>query len=431
MNYNLKQLSNLYEEEKNKSQTARAYCKLHGIKYTDTIRRKISGVLESLDSVDVKEIPVNEEEVKSDTSSNNYKQDKTFVLSAWNEQGHMMDIDEYCEHYTLPRKDISSYKLVSHTGTPFYNIVFKENVVEGDLDYENKVVEKVKELISEKSNLPKFEKKDIEKSDFDLCCITDVHIGMNPNPNGFSLFGGEWNKDELFRRGQILLNHIINTKTNDNLVFFDLGDYLDGWDGETVRKGHHLPQNMTNEEAFDVAFDFKVWLFSELSSVYKQIDVVNIVDDNHSGSFAYVVNKPLKTYLEHVLGNVEFKIQRKFINHYIYNDKCFIATHGKDGVNLKFGFKPILDNKQIEKIDNYISEHDLHKYDIYFIKGDSHQDIFDNSTSQKFKYWNFPAFSPSSNWVQTNFKKGISGFYTINFKENTYTLNPYYFKWKK
>lgn len=431
MNYNLKQLSNLYEEEKNKSQTARAYCKLHGIKYTDTIRRKISGVLESLDSVDVKEIAVDEEEVKSDTSSNNYKQDKTFVLSAWNEQGHMMDIDEYCEHYTLPRKDISSYKLVSHTGTPFYNIVFKENVVEGDLDYENKVVEKVKELISEKSNLPKFEKKDIEKSDFDLCCITDVHIGMNPNPNGFSLFGGEWNKDELFRRGQILLNHIINTKTNDNLVFFDLGDYLDGWDGETVRKGHHLPQNMTNEEAFDVAFDFKVWLFSELSSVYKQIDVVNIVDDNHSGSFAYVVNKPLKTYLERVLGNVEFKIQRKFINHYIYNDKCFISTHGKDGVNLKFGFKPILDNKQIEKIDNYISEHDLHKYDIYFIKGDSHQDIFDNSTSQKFKYWNFPAFSPSSNWVQTNFKKGISGFYTINFKENTYTLNPYYFKWKK
>jgi len=53
---------------------------------------------------------------------------KPFVLSAWNKKGYMMDIDEYCNHYKLPRKDVKSYKLVSHTGTPFYNIQFKENI---------------------------------------------------------------------------------------------------------------------------------------------------------------------------------------------------------------------------------------------------------------------------------------------------------------
>jgi hypothetical protein len=55
----------------------------------------------------------------------------------------MMNIDQYCEHYKLPRKDISSYKLVSHTGTPFYNIVFKKNQedAEGiDLDYIRKAI---------------------------------------------------------------------------------------------------------------------------------------------------------------------------------------------------------------------------------------------------------------------------------------------------
>ena len=65
---------------------------------------------------------------KSSTSSNDYKNKEKFVLSAWNKAtGQMMDIDKYCEHYSLPRKDITSYKLVSHTGTPFFNIVFKEN----------------------------------------------------------------------------------------------------------------------------------------------------------------------------------------------------------------------------------------------------------------------------------------------------------------
>ena len=64
---------------------------------------------------------------KSSTKSNNYKEVPKFVLSAWSKQGHMMDIDEYCATYKLPKPDITSYKLVSHTGTPFYNIVFKEN----------------------------------------------------------------------------------------------------------------------------------------------------------------------------------------------------------------------------------------------------------------------------------------------------------------
>jgi hypothetical protein len=64
--------------------------------------------------------------------------DRPFVLSAWNDSGYMMDIGQYCEHYALPRKDIRKYKLVSHTGTPFYNIEFAEKIdIEGsDIDYD-------------------------------------------------------------------------------------------------------------------------------------------------------------------------------------------------------------------------------------------------------------------------------------------------------
>jgi len=62
---------------------------------------------------------------------------RPFVLSAWNEDtGKMMDIEEYCAHYRLPRKDVKSYKLVSHTGTPFYNILFKEHDEDLEVDFE-------------------------------------------------------------------------------------------------------------------------------------------------------------------------------------------------------------------------------------------------------------------------------------------------------
>lgn len=266
---------------------------------------------------------------------------------------------------------------------------------------------------------------------FDLCVFTDVHIGMNPNPNGFSLYGGKWDTEELNKRKNILVNNTIQTKKSNRLVVFDLGDLMDGWDGETVRKGHKLPQNMTNEQAFDVAFEFKLGIVDFLVSHYESIDIININDDNHSGAFSYVVNSAFKRFVENRYSNVNVINQRKFIHHYIYGNKVFVATHGKDGKNLKFGFKPILNAVQVEKIENYLFDNDLVKkeYDIYFIKGDSHQDIFDNSTSQKFKYWNFPAFSPSSNWVQTNFKKGISGFYNFNFKDNKVIHHPCYFDW--
>jgi len=76
-------------------------------------------------------------EVKTESKPNDYKP-TSFVLSAWNmSSGQMMNIDKYCTHYSLPRTDISSYKLVSHTGTPYYNIVFKENVEENKVDLEH------------------------------------------------------------------------------------------------------------------------------------------------------------------------------------------------------------------------------------------------------------------------------------------------------
>ena len=111
-------------------------------------------------------------EATTKTKTNEYKK-KEFVLSAWNEQGYMMDIEKYCEHYKLPRNSISSYKLVSHTGTPYYNIAFKEQVIEGENDLESikeVLLNETERVYTYKESSYTFDKENVLK-------WSDLHFG--------------------------------------------------------------------------------------------------------------------------------------------------------------------------------------------------------------------------------------------------------------
>lgn len=274
-----------------------------------------------------------------------------------------------------------------------------------------------------------------KKGLFDRAVYTDVHIGMTPNVDGYSLYGGKWDEEEINERLESLINKILLEQKSNTLYLDELGDFMDGWDGETTRKGHALPQNMDNQKAYDVGLSFKIRLIDALIQHYDKIVCHNICNDNHAGAFGYVVNSAFKTIMKYKYPkNVEVNNIRKFIDHYAVGRYVFILSHGKDSKNLKFGFKPVLDTKQIEKISNYIDENFLYTKGciIEFSKGDSHQWLFDNSSSDRFNYYNYPAFSPSSEWVQTNYKKGISGFIVFNYYENEdKSINEKLFKWKK
>lgn len=265
-----------------------------------------------------------------------------------------------------------------------------------------------------------------EKALFDRAILTDVHIGMKVS-DGHSLYDGIWNEEELLKRRDIFVNEIINNQKSNKLLIHELGDFMDGYNGMTTRGGHELPQNMDNQKAFDVALSFKITLIDALIKHYNKIEIVNICNDNHAGAFGYIVNSAFKSYIELKYKNVLVINQRKFIDHYLFGNRCFILTHGKDDKSLKFGFKPHLDAVQIEKIKNYIDEYKLHNYQIEFSKGDSHQLLFDLTSSTAFEYQNFGAFSPPSDWVKVNFKNTKSSFTTMNYYENQKTINNYIF----
>jgi len=321
------------------------------------------------------------------------------------DNGKLLPIEDYCEVYGLPLDEVVRYKIVTHTGVPFYNIEFKPHtLLEDPLD-----ISATFKKFTYKRKKNKVEP--ISATGFDRLVLSDIHIGMNPDSEGISMYNNTWTIEDINATRERIVQEVVARHWSDVLVIEQLGDLLDGFNAKTTRGGHDLPQNMSNQEQFDNAVSFLVYLVDDLYSHFSLIRLENICNDNHAGDFGYMACQAVKMILEAKYEGVEVTNHTQFISHYVIGQSVSVISHGKDKVHNKFGFKPQLDTKQIEKIDQYIKFHDLYSYPhIRFSKGDSHQAIFDDTTSNDFTYNSYPALSPASEWVQSNFKNSKRGF---------------------
>jgi hypothetical protein len=365
--------------------------------------------------------PDSDVDVVTDTTTQGYKD--PIVLSALS-GGKIMTLNEYCDYWNLPREDVHSAKLVTHTGTPYWNIAFKERMDSSlsEVDFEGIIENTVRKYILpvppiEMPWVPPLIKKTASRLVF-----TDVHVGMDPNPEGLSPYGGKWDEEALHTRFMYMVDYVKEYGAGDTLVIDDLGDYMDGWDAYTTRGGHKLPQNMSTEKAFDTGVEAKVFLIEALLPEFTNVIVNNVCNDNHSGTFGYLTNSAVKKILEAKYpGRVQVNNIRKFMGHYKILDRVYILCHGKDEQFMKFGLAVEPKPAHIEMIDQYIKQNGLYgeSSKITFCKGDSHQCVFNYAISDDFDYLNYPAFSPSSGYVQTNFKRGRSGFVLENIVEES------------
>lgn len=373
----------LHDQGLNHTQIARQVCEEFNMEYTDVKRRNVSKMV------------------------TRYNKNRGLIEEC---KDAGIDVDNV-KHFWYKSKKYSINVAGERKDDIDFDSIFKEAMS----GYKN--VEK-KEYISETET-------------FDRLVWTDVHVGMDAERNGLALYATPWNKEMLFERVNIMAEYVIKNKKSDVLYIDELGDFMDGWNGETTRGGHKLPQNMSNEEAFDTGLKAKLMLLELVYPHYNMVICNNICEDNHAGSYGYVVNSAFQTVVDYKYEFAYVNNMRKFINWYFVGDHCILLSHGKDSRNLKFGFKPQLDPRQIEKIDQFLKNNELYKESKYieFSKGDSHQCLFDMCTSDDFHYFNFPAFSPSSEWVQTNFKKGRSGFVfmTVDKFSNNKIIQPYFF----
>jgi len=429
----------MYREDKtlNSSQIVSYICDNNGLTYNEsmgrTVRRWIQSVRNEEGGDELSGNLVND----STTDSNNYSNDshrsiKGFTAIA--DDNSLMNIEQYCSFYGLDAGKIRSYKLISHSGIPFYNIVFYTPDELSTIDVDKHLDEIIpKYIVPIKSDVKKLDTSpDTFSGDwFDRLVFADVHIAMDVNGNGDPLYDGKWDEAELFRRLDLMIQHAKTYQKSELLIISNLGDYMDGLGGQTTRKGHDLPQNMNDKEAFDIGVSFSLRLVDSLVDDYNEIRYNFLVEDNHSGVFSYFVSQTVKGILEQRYPEkVKVKTQKKFIDHFKIGKHTIVESHGKDSEALKFGFKPHLDDKQAKKIDHYLKENGLYDGNfIEFSKGDSHLSLFDDSTSTDFQYYNYPAFSPPSQWVKANFCNAKSGFRFFNIKKNENIKHhfPYWF----
>lgn len=423
---NIERLKELFEQEDNITRAAKLYCTEKGIEFSDSLRRKASNLLRD-EKVD------NDLDNVTETKTAQYKTELSSMPSAWSaDKNRFYTIEEYCDVYGLDKNSVKSSKLVSHNASHMvYNIAFFTDDEEAVLVVDNHLEEIIQKYINpiKVDSEPSYFK---HTEWFDRLVYTDVHIAMNVNgKNSAPMYDGVWDKEEVLKRLVLMVQHVKTYQKSNTLVIDDLGDMMDGLGGQTTRKGHSLPQNMNDKEAFDLALQFKISLIDSLVDSFETIVCNNLTLDNHSGVFSYFVSSAVKGILENRYPNKVFvnSIER-FMHNYSIGKHTFNIFHGKDDADLKFGYKPKLDPVQIEKLDQYCKEHKLYNGNfIEFSKGDSHQAIYDDTTSNDFSYYNYPAFSPPSNWVKTSFKNSKSGFNFFNIKkdENIKISIPYWF----
>ena len=303
-----------------------------------------------------------------------------------------------------------------------------------------KVVERV--VMSFKREIPKFSAAKNSKHQNNKALkltISDAHVGMDVNPNQEALFQYEYNQDIYLESMDKVFKALVkesNTHgTFDLLLIDDLGDLADGFNGQTTRGGHDLPQNMTNAEVFEVCVTAKLQLIKQIMAekVAKKITLRCVCNDNHAGSFGLIINKAIQMMANLIYHRdlVEIDILTRFIEHRVYGDHCFILTHGKDKKQMFKGLPLYLNDKTVAYINDYIDHYGITSKHIHVEKGDLHQVGYEKK--KKFDYRNYMSFAPPSSWVQHNFGDSYSGFSTqvIPKFNNEISHTDYFLDYKK
>jgi hypothetical protein len=314
-----------------------------------------------------------------------------------------------------------------------YATTFENSSNESLIETIEDIIEKKLKTVTSVKKINNLSTKSIShKAIFDRLVFTDVHIGMDISNKTNPIYEDlTWDKEELFRRRDIMIDFTINNKQSSTLLINDLGDFLDGYNQVTTRGGQKLPQKMSNTEAFEVGLDFKLGMIEEFVKHYENIIIINVSNSNHDGDYARILNSTFSKMVNTLYKDKVTVInQDKFIDIYKINKFTFCLTHGKDDSYMKFGLPAKLNPANLVKVTNMLvnlKAFDEEIHDVELSKGDSHLFLFDEASSDIFKYYNYPAFSPSSSWVQHNFNKGKSGFLFFNYGEHFKTQTPYFF----
>nr|DAI89470.1 MAG TPA: DNA polymerase II small subunit [Caudoviricetes sp.] len=400
---NIEKLQQLYEAEETIAEAARKYAKSEGIEFTDSFRRRCSAILNKVKVVD------GDLEVEVKTDSNNYENDKLKPqrgFTAINDAGQLMAIEEYCSFYGLDVNKIRSYKLISHTGQPFYNCVFYEEVLEP------LVTEKeLKTLIGEGLlgiNIQVNQTKSIGKTG--IVKIADLHLGAYVDnlikTKNFSI--------DILANKLLDATDNINSRKYADVHIHILGDLIESFTGlshKNTWKG--LDKAMVGAEAVKLVVKILHENFLSKITNLRHIKVVagnhdRITSDNKEdvqGGAANLVCWGLE------LIGYEVEFNPLVITHTVDNI-CHILTHGHHSIS-KRSTKQLCWDYGVQGKYNLICEGHLHSIiqKLNINQRDSYQTIKDDAVDHR--RMNLPSFFTGNFFSESLGYTSESGFVIV------------------
>jgi hypothetical protein len=242
-----------------------------------------------------------------------------------------------------------------------------------------------------------------------IVVLSDLHMGAMVTED--SLYDNNYDVKEVYRRFEVILNHIINLSKDigvfDRIILVNLGDALDGFDNSTIRHhGHQLPQNLTNKQQFEsyvkLMKDFVEELYEH--EIAENIDFYSVNEGNHDGINGFIANRLLEEFFKIKYPGMIALTFDRFIDFINYGEHTILFSHGKDGKDMTRGYPLFLDDKTENKINEFLDNYfdvSLYNKNVVFVKGDLHQSA--NSYGKRFQYKSVGSLFGSSTWSQLNF----------------------------
>ena len=252
------------------------------------------------------------------------------------------------------------------------------------------------------TNLSKYSpKKSCGKQNI-IIYLSDMHIGAYVSP--LSIYSNPYNKEEVGRRLRLIADELFRLNALyggfNNIYVCNLGDSLDGYDGQTTRGGHSLPQNMCNKEQIHTFIECMVEFFDTLNHLnYNEMKYICVGESNHDGDFGYAANVALEAILTHK--GVDCTIFDKFIGEFNVGDTTFVLCHGKDNKDMFKNLPLTLDVKTENFINEYLDNKQIFGNKVVFVKGDLHQSA--TTYGRRFTYKSVGSLFGSSEWIHKNF----------------------------
>jgi hypothetical protein len=325
---NKEELISNYLEINSIAKAVRKLCIDSSIDYTESFRAVASKIING--EADL--------ENYTTTETSQYEGKAVSTLSALKEDGKIMSIDEYCAYYQIPKEQVKTYKLVTHSSKgAYYNIASRD--VKDDFSFDT-FKEDLLESIAKISTLPRtITRVPDTNKDGHLLVVDPADVHIQKLATVFET-GDEYNSQiacQRVREGVEGLIQKANGFKIDQILFVGGNDILHT-DSKNKATTSGTPQDVDSNwyTAFAVAKSLYIEVIDRLLEVADVHFVHN--PSNHDFHLGTLLADVIQTYYRNC-SNITFDCDLKHRKYFKYGNNLIGTTHG-DGA--KQDLLPIL-----------------------------------------------------------------------------------------